>query len=223
MFLSLTHVSFLASFLSVCANIADVVAAPGTGLGICLLISSGESKKFEVVPGESGHMPVSCLPLSLKGGDDDQAYEYLAQKLHSGMRPIEYEDVVSGRGLAAVMTALGEEVPENIEAKEIAKKAMEDGDEVAVRSVMVFYRTLMRAMQTLGVAVMCKGVIIAGDNQVINNPLLTDERVKELKETFTTHPRESWLSKMVILKQAVSMNLNIEGALYIAKDIALRH
>eukprot|EP01028_Stygiella_incarcerata_P001706 TRINITY_DN1312_c0_g1_i1.p1 TRINITY_DN1312_c0_g1~~TRINITY_DN1312_c0_g1_i1.p1 ORF type:complete len:385 (+),score=93.64 TRINITY_DN1312_c0_g1_i1:109-1263(+) len=200
-----------------------VVVAPGTGLGICLLISSGDTKQFQVIPGESGHMPVAAVPLSMKGGDDDKVYQHLSRKLYDGELPIEYEDVVSGRGLVAVMGALGEEVPETMGAKEIVEKAMNDGDEVAVRSVMVFYRTLMRAIQTLGIAVMCKGIIIAGDNQVINNPLLTEERVKELRETFTKHPRESWLSKMIIMKQCVSMNLNTEGAIYIAKDIALRH
>jgi glucokinase len=82
-----------------------LVLAVGTGLGIALLTSLGRGSRnipLQVMPMEFGHALYSPATDPSKKDEEDRLAAYLSKTLYSGKHAIEYEDIVSGRGVLAV-------------------------------------------------------------------------------------------------------------------------
>jgi glucokinase len=81
------------------------VLAVGTGLGIALLTSLGRGSRnipLQVMPMEFGHALYSPVADPAKKEEEERLAAYLSRTLYSGKHAIEYEDIVSGRGVLAV-------------------------------------------------------------------------------------------------------------------------
>ena len=64
-----------------------------------------------------------------------------------------------------------------------------------------------------------KGIFWAGDNQVINNDFVQKFQDDIIGE-FHSHPKANWLDEVPIYTQTKLFNINIQGALHIARQIS---
>jgi len=200
------------------APVHHAVLAAGTGLGVGLLIKLG-ARPFQVYPIEYGHAIVPPLGTTNKSrAIDQQLLDYLSVTLYGGKQAAEYEDIVSGRGLAAVYDYLVKDVsdvPRGLNTAEIAKAATA-GNLYALKAVEIHYRILVRAAQNICVGMNVKGVFFAGDNQVDNSALVKAFR-NELQEEFLNHPKREWIENLPVYAQSTRFNINLYGTIYVAR------
>ncbi|ELR23790.1 group A glucokinaselike, putative, partial [Acanthamoeba castellanii str. Neff] len=143
-----------------------------------------------------------------------------SKTLYSGKHAIEYEDIVSGRGVLAVyqwITAEHKEAAKYESAEEISTAAFrEDPCPFATKALLIHYRFLMRVAKNLCVGLQAKGMFLAGDNQVVNNPFF-EKHLPEMRAEFLDHPKPDWIDKVELYTQTESFNINLHGALYYAR------
>jgi hypothetical protein len=77
-------------------------------------------------------------------------------------------------------------------------------------------RFLMRVAKNLCVGLQAKGMFLAGDNQVVNNPFF-EKHLPELRAEFIDHPKPDWIDKVELFTQTEAFNINLHGALYYAR------
>lgn len=107
--------------------------------------------------------------------------------------------------------------------------AAEQGNKAAVRAVTFHYAYLMRNAKNLCVGALCKGVILAGDNQVqsvVFRFVFTDYKVRnreivqgikaQLKDEFQSHTKASWIKNVPVWAQKEALNINLYGCLFVA-------
>nr|UQE87402.1 glucokinase [Acanthamoeba castellanii] len=229
---SLNESNQLASFFKPLWSTSDTVTmeranylvlAVGTGLGIALLTSLGRGSRnipLQVMPMEFGHALYSPVTDPAKKDEEDRLAAYLSKTLYSGKNAIEYEDIVSGRGVLAVyqwITAEHKEAAKYESAEEISAAAFrEDPCPFATKALLIHYRFLMRVAKNLCVGLQAKGMFLAGDNQVVNNPFF-EKYLAEMRAEFLDHPKPDWIDKVELYTQTQSFNINLHGALYYAR------
>jgi len=195
------------------------VLAMGTGLGASLVFSkhirqldSGcSSVEFDVMPLELGHI---FAPHELSQDDRDRL-DFIAQRAYSSKYSPEVEDICSGRGLIACYEyeIRNEANRKTLRAREIAE-LVANGDDFAQRAMYAHYKYLFKAAQHMCILVpQCKGVFLAGDNQVINEGFV-NKHLTDFEKEFFNHPKENWLKDVTIFRQVRGLNLNVQGALY---------
>lgn len=106
------------------ARAPKLVIGAGTGLGMAILLPGGN--RWEVVPGEGGH--VGFAPL-----DEDQ--DRVLQALRAEHGRVTAERVVSGPGLAAIHRVL---TGATADPAEITHRAMVDADQAALDTLDLF-------------------------------------------------------------------------------------
>jgi len=205
-----------------------LVLAAGTGLGTALLISlkgSTGSEKFEVLPMEMGHVFASSLGISFHGSAEDRdLQEWLSMKVYNGEFLPENEDVCSGRGLQYVYEWVLKRyypgVPtEGLTAQQIVQEASkEPPSPAAEKTLLIHYQYLLRAAQDLCIGLQAKGVILCGDNQVMNLHFV-EKHIEALKEEFLHHPKSHWIKDVVVLTQTKTFNMNVYGCLFLARRL----
>lgn len=192
-----------------------VYVAPGTGLSSATVVRHGLGPLAATVLAsefENTQMP-------RLGGEIGPVVDAIGAKL--GRQP-DWEDLVSGRGLAAIYDAFGfltAEGPRAIPADTphrsaaIADAARAGGDPHATAAIDVFYRTLGHFAQTLALTCLpCAGVVIGGASTEANLELIGRSG---LVEAFTTHHRFGELLSGIPL-YAVGGDVNLEGAVWLA-------
>ena len=95
-------------------------------------------------------------------------FDYLSKRLYESKHTIEYEDIVSGRGLVycyEYLLSTGAKGEKDLDAGQVAKAALKD-DETAKKALAWHYEYLMRNTRSLCVSTQAKGVLLCGDNQV---------------------------------------------------------
>ncbi|GAM27785.1 hypothetical protein SAMD00019534_109610 [Acytostelium subglobosum LB1] len=199
-----------------------VVLAAGTGLGVGLIHHLKHKDKYNVIPSELGHINVSSY------GPNHPHYQCeldLFNKViptHDPKRQyaLEYEDIVSGRGLVACYNAYKAEGDKSLTGAEIAQIAMEDPLKVnpSTKAMLAHYRYLIRAAQELSVGMRATTTYLIGDN-VVKNSKFVDAVQDELVKEFFAHTKEAWLKKISNLHvQSELANLNLYGTLYFARN-----
>jgi glucokinase len=199
-----------------------LVLAIGTGLGVGLLVApyKAPANVFEVLPMEFGHTLITPLgPNHPVQKEESDLFAFLSKKLYDGKYTPEYEDICSGRGLvycyewATKRTAPD---PEKLIPADVARKAVKEKDKDAIKALELHYRYAARCSQGLAIGLQAKGIFFAGDNQV-NNKDFIFERAEQVKQEFLNHTKSNWLDDVPIFSQIKSTNINILGALYVAR------
>jgi len=202
-------------------TVHHAVLAAGTGFGCGLLIKLGA--QFQVYPIEYGHALLPPLGTEHPNRDlDERLSNYLSQKLYAGRYAPEYEDIVSGRGIGWVYEFLVQgktDCPSGLSAAEIVFAATNDPpNKYAVQALTIHYRILMRAAQNVAVALQAKGILLAGDNQVANDPFFRS-LAPELKAEFLNHPKRHWIENVPVFAQYKLFNINLFGTLFVARSL----
>eukprot|EP01104_Vermistella_antarctica_P013597 TRINITY_DN4143_c0_g1_i1.p1 TRINITY_DN4143_c0_g1~~TRINITY_DN4143_c0_g1_i1.p1 ORF type:complete len:389 (+),score=77.57 TRINITY_DN4143_c0_g1_i1:26-1168(+) len=204
-----------------------LVLAIGTGLGVGLLMSTKtghrNQKEFVVLPLEAGHTIMT--PYGKKATsyeEQNDMFTYLGQQLYDGKQCLEFEDICSGRGLVACYGWLARDKPEllkNVTAKDVVDRAKpEVGDELALKAVTLHYAYLARASSNLAICLQAKGVIWCGDNQV-HNRVFVEQQLDNLQTHFKDHTKGQWLQSVPVYCQTQFLNLNVEGAVFLANTL----
>jgi len=198
------------------------VLAAGTGFGVGLLVKLGP--EFQVYPIEYGHAILPPLGIDHPNKElDERLANYLSHKLYGGKFAPEYEDVVSGRGIAWVYEFLVQgksDCPSGLSAAEIVFAATNDPpNKYAVQALTIHYRILMRAAQNVAVALQIKGLLLAGDNQVANDPFFRTIAA-DLKAEFLNHPKRHWIENVPVFAQTKLFNINLFGTLFVARSLS---
>jgi len=194
-----------------------LILAMGTGLGCGLLVSDGQS--HTVLPLETGHTLITSLgPDHPDAAEEKDLFQFLSRKIYKGKFSLEFEDICSGRGLGfcyEFLTLGSEESEPKLTTAQIVSKA-KSNDLKALRAVYLHYKYLIRSAQTQCVGLLGKGVFLAGDNQVSNDPIVT-KYIEEFQREFRNHPKSHWLEDVPVFRQTKSFNLNLLGCLYSAE------
>jgi len=211
-----------------------VVLAMGTGLGCGLIRYDSSKGRHFVFPLETGHTTLTTLSTSNNNSKEEQSLlSYLSDRIYSGQFCIEWEDICSGRGLVHcyqwltyqrklehdLSSSLDSET--NLDAMEVARRALSSSnpDVLAIRAMYLHYSYLIRCAQQLCVGLVAKGVFLAGDNQVFNDPFVS-EHGKKLEQDFLMHSKQAWLQGIPVFRQIKKYNLNLLGCIYVAMRIA---
>ena len=131
------------------ARAPKLVIGAGTGLGMAILLPGGN--RWEVVPGEGGH--VGFAPL-----DEDQ--DRVLQALRAEHGRVTAERVVSGPGLAAIHRVL---TGATADPAEITHRAMVDADQAALDTLDLFLSAYGAFAGDMAMVAMARGgVYLAG-------------------------------------------------------------
>jgi len=192
-----------------------LVLAMGTGLGCGLL--NYTSSGHEVVALETGHTTLSPLgPSHPEYKDEQSLLQFLSNKIYNNQHSPEWEDICSGRGLVSCYEWASRKNPnasKGLQSIDVVKLAMENKDEEAQKALLLHYKYLFRSAQQQSIAFQCKGVFLAGDNQVYNDPFVV-QHVNQFKAEFLNHPKQHWISESAVYRQTKSYNLNLLGCLF---------
>lgn len=131
------------------------VLGPGTGLGVCTLISFGD--QYKVIEGEGGH--VDFAPVD--------TYEIaILEKLTAQFGRVSVERLLSGSGIVNIYRCLAELAHRDgplQSPEDITEAARAGTDTLAVRSMQVFFRVLGSVAGDLALTIGAKGgIYIAG-------------------------------------------------------------
>jgi len=202
----------------------NLVLAIGTGLGVGLLISPYKApiNVFDVLAMEFGHTFITPLgPGHPDKKEETDLLAYLSQKLYNNAHNPEYEDICSGRGLVycyewAIKDA--KEAPQLLTPKEVAINAS-NGEKYATKALQLHYKYAARCSQGLAIGLQTKAIFFAGDNQVQNQHFIF-KYADLVKQEFCNHTKSNWLVDVPIFAQIKATNINILGALHVARGYA---
>jgi len=201
----------------------NLVLAIGTGLGVGLLHSSynAPANVFEVLPMEFGHTLITPLgTVHPNHNEETDLLAYISKKLYESKYTPEYEDICSGRGLTYcyewVIKDAKDVTHQNLSPADIAINAGK-GDKYASKALELHYRYAARCSQGLAVGLLCRVIFFAGDNQVHNQEFIF-KRIELMKQEFLNHTKSSWLDDVPIYAQIKVTNINILGALHVARS-----
>jgi len=162
-----------------------LVIAVGTGMGVGLLMALPGQNNFVVLPLEGGHILLNSSPFNhVKKKEEEEMLNYISNSLYEGNHSLEYEDLVSGRGLEAlynffVHNVENENIPKNLTAAQISENA-QNGEEYSSKALLYHYLYLSRASSNLSICLGAKGIFWAGGNQISNGKFVEDNRCELL-------------------------------------------
>jgi glucokinase len=192
-----------------------LIIAPGTGLGTASVVHT--EKKMEVIPSEIQHMQVPALDIY-----HQSIIEIMLEK-DPTKKYISYEDMVCGRGLKNIYSAVCEleDKPVSLSAAAIARKAIYEEDEKASTALNYFYRCAGRVAQALALCMQpYSGIFLCGDSTMANQEFIPkSDFVKELHNCPVRHK----LLNQFPVYMITDPQINTKGGLWAAKNLnALR-
>jgi glucokinase len=199
----------------------NVVLAAGTGLGTGLLMPRGRGLVgHSVLPLEGGHTTATVTTLnSEEAKEERELVTYLSLDLYKREHQIEYEDIVSGRGVIKVFNYFARKLNASTatDIDQVTSALKEEGarSTAAFKTFKYFFSFLLRIAQNLTVTTQAKCVFLAGDNQVANLEVVRNLR-EFLKKGFHHHSKPQWVEPVLVWTQTKRYNFNLKGALYVA-------
>lgn len=181
-----------------------VVIGAGTGLGVAVLVEDGG--RWRVLPGEGGH--VGFAP-----ADETQAA--LWRHLHAKLGRVEYEDVVSGMGLAAIHDFLTLDPAQGVQSpaatpEEITARAAAHPEGSEARAVDIFLRIWGAYAGDLALALSARGgVFLAGG---IAAHVLPQLRGGAFVEAFNAKRGHAGLARRMPVHVVNDPDLALKGA-----------
>jgi len=147
--------------------------------------------------------------------------EFISKEIYKGKYYLEYEDIVSGRGLVHLYNWIVSDkpdAPKDLTAKTIGMQALDESNEFAIKAMLYHYLYYFRAAANLAICLNVQGIFLAGDNQVSNRTFV-EKNIDVLYKEFLDHPKFFWLDKIPIFTQTTFMSMNIEGCLNVCRNI----
>jgi len=198
-----------------------LVLSMGTGLG-CGILAILPNGVHEVIAMETGHVLVTPLvSKNAESREEAEFYDWMSERVYKGRHTIEYEDICSGRGLAACYQFVVRNSPhadKTLTSETIAKRYGDDPN--CRRALFLHYKYLFRIARELCVGLNCKAFFLTGDNQISNDAFVKEEAANFHKE-FLDHPKEQWIHDAICYRQTRRTELNLRGALYSARRLAV--
>ena len=200
----------------------------GAGLGCSLIVKTPLFKRKIVVPTELGHLELPIV--GHKNPDynfEKDIVQYISNQHYDGELAIEFEDIVSGKGLCNVFQyfmnkSTGKKIPlSELEGGEIAKLAS-DKHPIAYKSLVLFNQMAIRSAKTISTTMNCDSVILTSNNQVANHYIIK-ENYEKMKNEFYSFIRPDWMKTITIFTQIKNMNFSLFGTSSIAHDLGKRN
>ncbi|KAN0055225.1 hypothetical protein ACTA71_008324 [Dictyostelium dimigraforme] len=200
-------------------NCVYPVLAAGTGLGVGLITKFGD--QYKVIPSEFGHISICS--------DTNDCEQELFKKLQDNIKKketsrtnyaLEYEDIVSGRGVQALYNIMKHKEESERDNAQIATQAAinpENTECSCVKTMKIHYQYLVRCAREISVGTFGASVFLIGDNIVRNNAMVNSIKPFLAKE-FLDHPKLEWLSTIPVFGQKVIINLNLIGCIFYASS-----
>jgi glucokinase len=200
-------------------NLAIIGA--GTGLGMSIL--SYCDGKHIPIPSEGGHVN---LPIQANDKTDIRFQSFLMQKkLYK-----DAEDVISGRGIVNIykfvqtqnmkqnkkIKLLLNKTPDMKKPALITKYALEDKDEICIRTLELFMKYYARLAKNLALTSMCTELILSGGIAPKILPALQDVFVEE----FVQHDKDNMrkILECITILVLVDPDVGLYGALNAIKN-----
>ena len=206
---------------------SSLVLSIGSGFGTSYICRVDSSEHNCVVSSEAGHAQAyACSPFDPNFDLETRFLKHAAQKLHGGTHQPEWEDFCALRGLELAYQFLKSEKGEKVEHppdyETIRQLAIEKNDQDAIEAFKIHYRFVMRAAQSMVLAIQCQRVFIISEDQV-KNAALMPKITDVLQEEFTNHPRSDWLKKVSVYIQQSTSTFALSGGLFLSRVFAVAH
>jgi glucokinase len=184
------------------------VISPGTGLGACIV------RNDTMIPyaSEAGH-----IDFAVQADDrlESGFYKFLKRKNKS----LEYESIVSGNGIILIyeylktqkhrhnpkVSSIIKKATPLEQPKLITKYALEDRDQLCLKTVELFIRFYARAARSLALTSLCSELFLAGRISIILLPVLKDIFI----EDFTSHDHKNIRAILEDISVAVIIDQDI--------------
>lgn len=196
----------------------------GSGLGCSLIVKTPLFKRKIVVPTELGHLELPIVGHKHPNYPfEKELVQYISNQHYDGELAIEFEDVVSGKGLCNVYQflmnkSIGKKIPlSELEGGEIAKLASKK-DPLAYKALVLFNQMVIRSAKTISTTMNCDSVILTSNNQVSNHYVIK-ENYDLMKNEFYSFIRPDWMKTITIFTQIKNMNFSLFGTSSIAHDL----
>ena len=193
-----------------------LVVAPGTGLGVGMLIWDPRAGRFVVLPLEFGHTNIATT--------EEGAFlkKYAAAMARGDFLP-EYDDLCSGRGLQALYADESNENAAAVDAGTIVGRA-KAGEPAAKRALMRYFRFLMQFAAQHIMGLQTNTVVLCGDNMVHNGFFFEGDGVlAALEKELHRHSAErmGFIGRATVARQTVTLNLNLVGCVQAALTVVV--
>jgi hypothetical protein len=99
----------------------------------------------------------------------------------------------------------------------VSDKAHSGECAICQKALLYHYLYVARASINFSVFLQTKGVFWAGDNQVYNMGFVNNWKEDIISE-YLSHPKSSWQDPFPIYTQYKEQNINVQGALHIARQ-----
>lgn len=206
---------------------SSLVLSIGSGFGTSYICRVDSSEHNCVVSSEAGHAQAYlCDPRDPNYEFEYRFFQHASQKLHGGSHQPEWEDFCSISGLELAYSFLkiekGEKFEHQVDYETIRQYAINNSDPDALQAFRVHYRFVMRAAQSMVLAIHCQRVFIVSEYQVRAGELMPGI-AEDLKKEFLNHPRSDWFKKMNVYIQLSTSTFALSGGLFLSRVFAVAH
>lgn len=202
---------------SVLGHGSCLIAAPGTGLGSCLLHYNNASGRHEVLPLELGSMTGTIRrgreafhkgfdvflcrsEPSMEDMSVGQAVQFAYLKATHRLSTFPTQDAATKGGWTVAAIA----------------KLAKSGDDAALQAMQIAYENLMVFLSEGAMSFLPLTCVVMGDNVVSNGFLFEDPaHVAALRRAMLSHHMElhKFISRTTVVRQSKVVNLNLLGCL----------
>lgn len=181
-----------------------------TGLGVSIIVNNPLTPKPVVVATELGHLQIpSILP------EEKKLIQHLSNCSYKGIHALEFEDIVSGKGLSNIYDYYSHV---RTSPSEIILKAKK-GDQNALKAMSITYQNFMKAIKVIGVCTSVDTIFI-GRNLKKGDSWYMEKIDHLLKKEFYSFNRPEWMNTIQVYMQTKECNLSLLGTSFMAHSIA---
>lgn len=201
---------------SMLRNNIQVVIAPGTGLGVSILVRQSNKSRLVPFPSEAGHMPL----LHYAGMESIERMMLLKEI------PLEQEEVLSGRGMKLLYddalakssffsrhSAIRRKIANSDDPSASIVKAAAEGDTVSSNTMEMFVKHLALTAQAFALALLPSRIYLAGGIP----PKIRQFIERSFMRHFTRHSRYTELLEQVEIVLCLDEEIGLYGCFLAAK------
>ena len=192
-----------------------VVIMPGTGLGVAGVVHLGHQRSagYHVVPCELQHTSIGVL-----SDAQQRVAEQMRRRL--GLERPSWEHFVCGHGLVRVHQMLsGADEPE-LDAGDIARRALSGEDMICRDALSLFYQCAGGIAQLTALSFLpTAGIYLSGRSSRLNAPFIVDSAFVSELQNNATHG--DLLRNFPVY--LVTEDTNLDGGIFLARHHLARH
>ena len=205
---------------------SSLVLSIGSGFGTSYICRADSSENNCVVSSEAGHSQAyQCSYEDPQYELEQKLFKYCTEKVHASSHQPEWEDFCAIRGVEMIYTFLKKEKGEIIDPRHadyelIRQLAFSGRDPDALEAFRIQYRFVIRAAQSLVLAIKCQRVFIISEYQVKCYPLM-ERFAADIRNEFENHPRRTWLNDVHVYVQESTSTFALSGGLFLSRVFAV--